>query len=178
MGNCNLVAFFCEGNSEKYIMELLLQKYLLKYTHSDLVGEKLFDRKKSSMETFTNQFLTMDYEGKKIDVYGIQDSEKSFQFKYPYNDKIEVNTIVITAPEIEMLMIHSLNLYKDYCKVKSRKKPSEFVADKLKLKKSKIKSKSFILDFYEQHDLVMAIKTHKEKAPKLSKGLYLTDILK
>jgi DNA-binding LytR/AlgR family response regulator len=84
--------------------------------------------------------------------------------------------LAITAPEIEMLMIHSLGMYQEYNKY--HKKPSIFLAEQLKVKTSEIKSYPYICKFYENHDLVNAIKAHKQKSQAMNRGCFLADILK
>jgi hypothetical protein len=97
-----------------------------------------------------------------------------------YSNKISDTYLAITAPEIEMLMIHSLGMYDEYNKYHNRyhKKPSIFLAEQLKLKTSEIKSYPYIREFYENHDLVKAIRTHKGKSQAMNKGCFLADMLK
>lgn len=108
----------------------------------------------------------------------IQDDTKSYTIKSPYSNKVKEVCLVITKPEIEMLMIHSLSLYNDYQKVKSKKKPSLFLAETLKKKSSVIKSEVYIRDFFKDYSLVDAIKKHSQKTKKDKNHYLLIDLLK
>ena len=101
-----------------------------------------------------------------------------YSIKNPYSEKVRFITYAITAPEVEMLMIHSLGYYEDYKKQKTKLKPSTYLSNKIKTKTATIKSKEFIQDFWLKHDLASAIKTHKQKAQKLGKDeIFLADLL-
>lgn len=81
---------------------------------------------------------------KKIRIYRIIDSRyEKFKLNKLYNDKVEVIDI-ITAPEIEMLIIHKENKYEKY--KKGRKKPSDFC--KQDLKYADVKSYRFVKDYF------------------------------
>lgn len=174
----DFVACICEGNTEKNIMELLLGNNDLIFQEEQLVGEEVLYGKFRKPEIFTDQYLTMDFEDEKIVILIIQDSNTPYQIKPVYLDKIKETCLVITSPEIEMLMIHSLGLYDDYQKVKPRFKPSKYLSQELEIKTSKLKQKEFIIDFYRHHSLIDAIKMHAQKSSR-KRGCYLlADILK
>ena len=63
----------------------------------------------------------MDYEGGRVVVLVIQDRKGvKYSIKNPYSEKVRFITYAITAPEVEMLMIHSLGYYEDYKKQKTK----------------------------------------------------------
>lgn len=173
------IACICEGASEVTVMDILLDRGLLLFGRNQLLGESVLSSKFfRDPELFCRKYLTMDYEGKRIIVLLVQDRKNtSYGIKRPYLEKVSEFVYVITAPEIEMLMIHSLGFYNDYKKQASKKKPSTYLAEKIKKRSSAIKSRTFIEEFYEEHDLVNAIREHRKKSQKLDKGIFLADIL-
>lgn len=88
-------------------------------------------------------------------------------------DMLEEN--VITAPEIEMLIIHSEGAYERF--KRSGKKPSEFC--KADLRMNNVKSYDFVKDYFSNpQTLVNAIKEYRRTA-NIPKGEYsLSDLLK
>lgn len=123
----------------------------------------------------------MSYDGKKLIVLSVQDSlNKPYNIKKPYTHQVKGNYLVITAPEIEMLMIHAANLYNEFQKVKSSKSPSQFLRDYWGIKESKLKSKKYIEDFFKTHDLIASIKEHSEKTKTYKKKnqIFLYDLIK
>jgi hypothetical protein len=106
------VACICEGSAEQAIIELLLDHNLLRFTYDNLLdGEVLRCR---SAKNFEEQHLRKGFT-EKITVFRILDSRReNFKLSKAYASKIDVINI-ITAPEIEMLLIFSMNKYED-CK--------------------------------------------------------------
>ena len=82
---------------------------------------------------------------------------------------------VITAPEIEMLIIHSEGAYERF--KRSGKKPSEFC--KADLRMHNVKSYDFVKDYFSNpQTLVNAIKEYR-RTSNIPKGEYsLSDLLK
>ena len=176
ISHSNLIACICEGSTEKTIIEILLEQKQLIFSEDKLLDGKIFVGSYRKASVFCDRYLTMDYGDTKISIILVQDQKQSYYIKSPYSNKIEETYLAITSPEIEMLMIHSIGLYSEY--TKQKKKPSIFLAEKLKTKASIIKSKEYIRKFYKQHDLVNAIKEYKKKA-KAKRGTYqLADFLK
>lgn len=88
--------------------------------------------------------------------------------------KVDVINI-ITAPEIEMLIIHSEGAYDKF--KRSGKKPSEFC--KTDLRMHDVKSYDFVKDYFSNpQTLISAIKEYQRTA-NIPKGEYsLSDLLK
>lgn len=82
---------------------------------------------------------------------------------------------MITAPEIEMLIIFNEDKYKEF--KKSGKKPSGFCKEDLKM--AEVKSYDFVKDYFSNPTvLVAAIKKYHELS-KVQKGEYtLLDLLR
>ncbi|EOY5022160.1 hypothetical protein ACP3DM_001098 [Enterococcus faecium] len=180
----SIVAIICEGNSEKYYINILLENDLLIINKEDILTEAVLPVKYKKANIFQEHFLTMTHE-KPISIFLIQDSDVEMKaIKEPYRSKVCGTYFFITSPEIEMLMVHHFNMYDDFIKVKSKKKPCEFLAGKLKVTTSKLKSKQFIeATFCNPQNLVEAIKKYSEKSPyknrKNKKNRYqLIDLIK
>ena len=111
----------------------------------------------------------------KISVIRILDSRReNFKISKAYEHKVDVIN-VITAPEIEMLIIFNEDKYKEF--KKSGKKPSVFCKEDLKM--TGVKAYSFVKEYFaDPNVLVAAIKKYHEMS-KIRKGEYtLLDLLK
>ena len=105
----------------------------------------------------------------------ILDSRREeFRLSKAYEKKVDVIN-VITAPEIEMLIIHSEGAYERF--KRSGKKPSEFCKSDLRM--HNVKSYDFVKDYFSNPlTLVNAIKEYRRTA-NIPKGEYsLSDLLK
>ena len=166
------VACICEGGAEKTIIELLLDSNSLIFSYDDLLeGEILRCRKSRDFET---QYLRK-YFNEKVTVLRILDSRRErFAWSKAYAHKVDVINVV-TAPEIEMLVILSENKYKEF--KGSNLKPSEYC--KSFLGYSNVKRPVFIEAYFKDLDkLITAIKRYK-KVSKINHGEYaLADLLK
>lgn len=142
------VACICEGSAEQAIIELLLDHNLLRFTYDNLLdGEVLRCR---SAKNFEEQHLRKGFT-EKITVFRILDSRReNFKLSKAYASKIDVINI-ITAPEIEMLLIFSMNKYEDF--KKSHKKPSDFC--KVDLRLPNVKSTQFIKDYFADTEILI-----------------------
>lgn len=154
------IACLCEGAFEKAIIELLLDNDRLIFSREDLLeGEPLRCR---SASNFQKNYLNK-YTVEKVRVYRIIDSEKEkFKITGPYQKRIEIVNI-ITAPEIEMLIIHAENKYDDYSK--NKMKPSEYV--KVHLKIRDVKRYDFVTRYFSDVEkLIHAIEQHHQNTKK------------
>ena len=123
---------------------------------------------------FEEKYLRKGFKDK-ISVIRILDSRgENFKLSKAYAGKVDVINVV-TAPEIEMLIIHNENKYKEY--KKSRKKPSDFCKEDLRM--ADVKSYRFVKSYFaDPMVLVAAIKKHHEIS-KVPKGEYtLLDLLR
>lgn len=103
-----------------------------------------------------------------ISVLRILDSRKEkFVLSKEYEHKVKVVDIV-TAPEIEILIILNENKLKEF--KKTRKKPSEFCKDNLKLRN--VKAYDFVKGYFSDvAKLISAIKVYTEISD-IPKGEY------
>lgn len=166
------IACICEGAAEQVIMNLLMDANKLIFTSEDLLeGEFIRCR---GAKSFEQQYLRKGFTDK-ITVLRILDSRReNFCLSRAYAPKIDVIN-VITAPEIEMLIICSEKKYDEF--KKSGKKPSEFC--KSDLKYHDVKSTGFVKNYFSNTDVLLeAIKEYK-RVSNVKKGEYtLSDLLK
>ena len=110
-----------------------------------------------------------------ISVIRILDSRREeFRLSKAYEKKVDVIN-VITAPEIEMLIIHNEGAYERF--KRSGKKPSEFC--KVDLRMHNVKSYDFVKDYFRNpQTLVNAIKEYRRTANIPKSEYSLSDLLK
>ena len=152
-------ACICEGSAEAAIIDILLEHDRLIFTREEM---------------FEARYLRKVFE-EKISVIRILDSRReNFKLSKAYENKVDIINVV-TAPEIEMLIIFCENQYNEF--KKSRKKPSEFC--KIDLKMPDVKSYHFVKNYFSDPGiLVAAIKKYHEMS-RIPKGEYtLMDLLK
>lgn len=165
-------ACICEGSAEAAIIDILLEHDRLVFTRKEMLEEQVLrcrDGKK-----FETRYLRKGF-ADRISVIRILDSRReNFKLSKAYENKVDVIN-VITAPEIEMLIIFHENQYNEF--KKSQKKPSEFCKEDLKM--PDVKSYSFVKDYFSNPEvLVAAIKKYHEMS-RIPKGEYtLLDLLK
>lgn len=165
-------ACICEGAAENAIMDVLLDNHLLIFSREEMLEEMVIrcrDGKK-----FEQKYLRKGFT-EKISVIRILDSRREkFKISKAYEPKIDVIN-VITAPEIEMLLIFAEDKYKEF--KKSGKKPSDFCKEDLRM--ADVKSYDYVRGYFSNPAiLVNAIKKYHEKS-KIQRGEYtLLDLLK
>ena len=111
----------------------------------------------------------------KISVIRILDSRReNFKLSKAYKYKVDVIN-VITALEIEMLIIFNEDKYREF--KKSGKKPSDFCKEDLKM--TSVKSYNFVKDYFADPDILLAAIRKYHEISKIRKGEYtLLDLLK
>ncbi len=165
-------ACICEGAAENAIMDILLDEDLLVFSREEMLEESVIRCRNG--KKFEQKYLRKGF-AEKISVIRILDSRREkFKIGKAYEHKIDVIN-VITAPEIEMLIIFAENQYKEF--KKSGKKPSDFCKENLKM--PDVKSYDYVLDYFsDSRILVTAIREYHRTA-KIPKGEYtLLDLLK
>ncbi len=166
------IACICEGTAEEVIINMLLDSDKLIFNRNNMIEEEVIRCRGG--RNFEERYLRKGF-SEQITVLRILDSRsEKFKLSKVYAEKIKVINI-ITAPEIEMLVILKEKKYSDY--KKSNKKPSEFCKSDLKYKN--VKSKDFIKNYFSDvNDLVFAISEYK-RISKIKQGEYsLFDLLK
>ena len=170
----NLIACICEGSAERAIMNKLLDEERLIFSRSELLDKEIL--KCRNAREFEDKYLGKNFTNK-ITVYRILDSRReNFNLRAAYRNKIDVINI-ITAPEIEMLIIINENKFSDFSKYKSSTKPSDYCKQQLKM--PNVKSTQFVTEYFQNTEvLISAIKNYKtlSRIPKNEKCL--ADLLK
>ena len=127
-----------------------------------------------SAKRFEERYLRKGFDSQ-ISVIRVLDSRREeFRLSKAYAHKIDVIN-VITAPEIEMLIIHNEGAYERF--KRSGKKPSDFC--KMDLRMHDVKSYDFVKGYFcNPETLVNAIKEYRRTA-NIPNGEYtLLDLLK
>lgn len=160
------IACICEGAAEAAIMDILLDSELLTFSRDEILEESVIRYRGG--KKFEQRYLRKQFK-EKISILRILDSRREdFRIGKAYEH-------IITAPEIEMLIIHAEGAYKDF--KKSKQKPSEYCKIELKIKN--VKSYDFIKSYFSSTEkLVDAIMEYRRVA-NVPKGEYtLADLLK
>ena len=106
----NYVACIAEGAAETAIIDILLDHHLLIFDREEVLDEQVLRCR--SVSVFESRYLRNGFSGK-ITVYRILDSRReNFRLSKAYEHKVDVINVV-TAPEIEMLIILNENRYDD-----------------------------------------------------------------
>lgn len=165
-------ACICEGAAESAIIDILVDNDLLIFSRSEMLEESVIRCR--SAKRFEERYLRKGFDDQ-ISVVRILDSRREeFRLSKAYAHKIDVIN-VITAPEIEMLIIHNEGAYERF--KRSGKKPSDFC--KTDLRMHEVKSYDFVKGYFRDPDtLVKAIKEYRRTA-NIPNGEYtLLDLLK
>ena len=173
-------ACICEGAAETAIIDILLDYGLLIFSREEMIEEEVIRCREG--KKFEEKYLRKGFMDK-ISVIRILDSRReNFKLSKAYAGKVDVIN-VITAPEIEMLIIFNENKYKEF--KKTGKKPSSFCIAQEKhldsdyLKMTEVKSYDFVKTYFsDPRILVTTIKKYHEMS-KVQKGEYtLLDLLR
>lgn len=146
--NYNLI--MTEGTDEKAFLDVLLDKGMLKFNKEELLFETIFHKRK--LDTELVAYIQQVSNDTKIIIYRVGDklSDKLSipkEIKLYMQDKITKIKDIIISPEFEILFIINEGLYKDYEKVKSKYKPSEFYK---RINKDYNKQASFVKDYFNK----------------------------
>ena len=165
-------ACICEGSAENAIIDILLDHDLLIFSREEMVEEEVIRCREG--RKFEEKYLRKGFQDK-ISVIRILDSRReNFRISKAYAGKVDVINVV-TAPEIEMLIIFNENKYKEF--KKTGKIPSIFCKEDLKM--AEVKSYDFVKNYFDNPlVLVAAIKKYHEMS-RVPKGEYtLLDLLR
>lgn len=165
-------ACICEGAAENAIIDILLDCHLLIFEREEMLDEQVIRCRDA--KTFETRYLRKGFNDK-ISVIRVLDSRReNFRLSKAYQHKIDVIN-VITAPEIEMLIIFNEDKYKEF--KKSGKKPSDFCKQDLRMKD--VKSYQFIKEYFADSEiLVSAIQTYTSVSKVQKNECTLMDLLK
>ena len=165
-------ACICEGGAERAILDLLLDDHKLIFEREDLIEEELLRCRNA--KDFERKYLKKAF-SETITVYRILDSRnENFKLSKAYEQKVDVINVV-TAPEIEMLVICNEGRYKEF--KNSGNKTSVYCKNSIKYKN--VKSYEFVREYFsDMHILLNALHEYK-RVSKIRKGeKTLWDLLK
>lgn len=172
----DIVACICEGAVEIALINILLDGGKLKFGRENLLNEAPLPPKYKNGKHFSSEYLGMNYD-KKIRVVLVQDGDEKFKLSKTYLKKIEEPIMYVkTKPEIEMFLIHRLGFYEEFSK--SKKKPSLFLQEKLKIKSPKLKSTAYVNKMFDVDTLVDSIEIYHSKASRENKEESMKHLLK
>jgi len=165
-------ACICEGAAENAIVDILLDSHLLIFEREDMIDEQVIRCREA--KTFETRYLRKGF-NEKISVLRILDSRReNFRLSKSYEHKVDVINVV-TAPEIEMLIILTEDKYKEY--KKSGKKPSDFCKQDLKMKN--VKSYDFVYSYFNNVELLIEAIRKYVQVSNIPKGEHtLLDLIK
>ena len=166
------VACICEGGAERAIIDLLLDNHMLVFDIEQLLEEEVL-RCRSAKE-FEDKYLRKGFR-EKITVYRILDSRReNFKLSTIYQSKIDVINVV-TAPEIEILIIYNEGKYKEF--KNSGEKPSVYCKSTLRYKD--VKSYDFIQKYFADINVLKRALHEYRRVSKVQKDeIALYDLLK
>lgn len=140
------IACICEGGAERAILDLLLDNHKLIFERQDLIEEEVLRCRKG--KEFEERYLRKSF-SEKITIYWVHDSRsEKFNLSKAYEHKVDIKN-VITAPEIEKLIICNEGKYNEYEKEKRKNpnlKPSIYCKANLKYKN--VKSYDFVKEYF------------------------------
>ncbi|MCM1308566.1 MAG: hypothetical protein NC223_08210 [Butyrivibrio sp.] len=171
------IACICEGAAECAILDLLLDNHMLIFEREDLLEETLL-RCRSGKE-FQERYLRKGFD-ERIIVYRILDSRReNFNISKAYKHKVEIKQ-VITAPEIEMLIICSEDKYSEYSNEKRKNhdlKPSAYCKSALRYKN--VKNYDFVLQYFSDINILKKALNEYKRISKIPKNeMCIFDLLK
>lgn len=145
------VLCICEGNTERAIMDILLDNDMLVFSREQLVNGEVI--KRTAAQHLINDYLQFDYE-KELLIFRILDSKREkFSLPKAY-DRYRVFNFY-TVNEIEMVFINYDNLYDEFQKKQSKLKASSFYKGRNK-------------EYYKSYEYA---KKHLADLPKLCEAL-------
>lgn len=165
-------ACICEGSAESAIIDILVDNNLLLFPRDEMLDEKVIRCR--GAKNFEERYLRKGFNGK-ISVIRILDSRKeNFKLSKAYEHKVDVINIV-TAPEIEMLIIINEGKYENY--KSSGKKPSEYC--KTNLHFHNVKTYDFVKSYFSDCESLLSAIREYRRLSNIPRGEYtLLDLLK
>lgn len=141
----NYILIMTEGPTELAFVNVLLEKKLLKFSKEELLMERIYHSRQISGEILN--FIQILPNNDTVDIYRVGDKLQD-KLKIPSSilkEKIRNKYDICTLPEFEMLFILNENLYNEYLKNKSIKKPSVFYKE---VNKKYNKQAKFVFDYF------------------------------
>lgn len=170
----NYVLIMTEGSDELSFINVLIDRGILKFNKEQLLMEEIYHARQITGQLIGNiQSLPI---GDTVNIYRIGD-KLSDKLKIPKEilpEKINCKYDISTTPEFEILFLLNENLYDDYMKVKSFKKPSEYYKEYNRKYK---KQASFVKEYFNSmtnEEIINLINLYVKKHGKSHKDNQLT----
>ncbi len=172
----------CEGANELMLIKILLENDALIFTEDDLLGLNPYHARQIRTSSQVKLELNL-YSGNDVMIMRIGDKQTDrLTIPADFKEKISQVEKYCTLPELEMLLIISEGLVKEFEKVKSTVKPKDFAKEHIECNGKRYDNSSqFYRDYYGSNcdKLISAIKEYKRiKGSHRKDQLYLADILK
>lgn len=171
----------CEGPNELEVIRILLRHNCLKFTEDDLLGLVPYHARQIKSSGIVQAALNI-YPGR-VAVLRIGDKlNDKLLIPAEYKKKIISVEKYCTKPELEMLLIISEGLTKEFEKVKSKEKPKSFAKENIRCGRKPYKNNtSFYTEYYDNNPqlLVSSIKEYRHiKNSHNQDEHYLAELLK
>ena len=172
----------CEGPNELTLINILLENDALIFSEDDLLGLTAYHARQIKTNAQVRLALNL-YNGNDVTVLRIGDTQTDrLSIPADFKEKICAVEKYCTMPELEMLLIISEGLVKEYEKVKSTVKPKAFAKEHIWYNRKQYDNSSrFYRDYYGNDcgKLINAIREYKRIRGSHKKDeLYLADLLK
>lgn len=171
----------CEGPNELEIIKILLRYDCLKFTEDDLLGLVPYHARQIKNSGIVQTALNI-YPGEVIVLRVGDKLNENLQIPKEYQDKIVSVQKYCTKPELEMLLIISEGLTKDFEKVKSKEKAKTFAKKNIKCGRRPYKNDTaFYAEYYGNNPelLVKSIREYRHiKGSHSKEEHYLAELLK
>ena len=172
----------CEGPNELTLIKILPENDALIFSEDDLLGLTAYHARQIKTNAQVRLALNL-YNGNDVTVLRIGDTQTDRLFiPADFKEKICAVEKYCTMPELDMLLIISENLVKEYEKIKSTVKPKAFAKENIWCNRKRYDNSSrFYRDYYGDDcgKLINAIREYKRIRGSHKKDeLYLADLLK
>lgn len=172
----------CEGPNELKVINILLGNNALIFTEDDLLGLTAYHARQIKTSAQVHTALNL-YPGNDVLVMRVGDKQTdTLTIPFDYKEKIIGIQKYCTMPEIEMLMIISEGLVKEYEKAKHNTTPKKFAKEYILYNRKRYDNSTQFFDDYYGRDcgkLISAVREYKRiKSSHKKDELYLADILK
>ena len=166
-----------EGTSEKALVDLIIENKLFKIHLEDMIDERPFLNRQidGSLLVMIRQLPSDE----KISIIRIGD-KMTDKLKIPNDIKKKVSCVekYATLPEFEILLIINEGLYREYDKVKSKKKPKIFAKEKIKFNGKKYNNTyKWINSYFSNVDIKKLLLTYKQVSKHVKNDKYLVDLV-
>ncbi len=170
----NYILIMTEGSDELAFVNVLLDRNILKFKREELLMEEIYHARQITAELVGYiQLLPKD---DTVSIYRVGDklSDKLRIPKSIISSKISGKYDISTTPEFEVLFLLNEDLYEDYLKVKSFKKPSEFYKEHNKKYNKQSEFVKSYFDSMSNEEIIRLIEIYVSKHGKAHKDNQLT----